>query len=79
MERVNVSEISWLHDQLLLKTTQPFPRNSDGSGVAINPQELALPCPQALKDGRRVAACAQRCVNVIAIWPYIQKLQNFFE
>jgi hypothetical protein len=64
-----------LHDQLLAKTRQPDAGRFQCPGIAIKAQEPAA--SQALQNLLPVPSAPQRCVNVDAFRPDIEKIESF--
>ena len=77
VQRSDLCEVPFHNHQLLAVFFQPFAGPSERRRVAVKPQKLAA--PEALEDFLRVAARAERRVNVGSIGPNLQKLQNLFD
>ena len=75
VQRIDLREIPVLHDQLPAKTRQPVAGRFQRPGVAIEAQKATA--PQTRQNLLRVPPGSQRCVNVVALRPDIEKIESF--
>jgi hypothetical protein len=72
---VDLREIPVLHNQLFPKSRQPVAGHFQRLGVAIQAQEPTT--SQAFQDFLRVPTAPERCIDIYAFRPDVEKLDGF--